>query len=182
MSRCKETCQHIVFGDISCKKHFAVRARLMWCDTPAVNLNHHVTGGSTVHTINIEIHATGAVSPEIPSRVFVISLHWFPHLRIRSRVSAQNRAQKLLSSKLSTKDQNSDLAFMQWVCSPKSEHGNSLHSQQQRITPKPSQLHQNFDFKLVSTFHFVTDHNDNTVPYRSSIRKMWITSEIPSRG
>ncbi len=46
----------------------------MWCDTPAVNLNHHVTGGSTVHTINIEIRATRAVSPEIPSRVFVISL------------------------------------------------------------------------------------------------------------
>ncbi len=34
-----------------------------------------MTGGSTVHTINIEIRATGAVSPEIPSRVFVISLH-----------------------------------------------------------------------------------------------------------
>ncbi len=37
--------------------------------------NHRLTGGSTVLTINIEIHATGAVSPEIPTSVFVISLH-----------------------------------------------------------------------------------------------------------
>ncbi len=36
--------------------------------------NHRLTGGSTVHTINIEIRATGAVSPEIPTSVFVISL------------------------------------------------------------------------------------------------------------
>ncbi len=47
----------------------------MWCDTPAVNLNHRVTGGSTVHSIKQEICATGPVSPEIPTSVFVISLH-----------------------------------------------------------------------------------------------------------
>ncbi len=32
----------------------------MWCDTPAVNLNHRGTGGSTVHSINTEIRATVA--------------------------------------------------------------------------------------------------------------------------
>ncbi len=37
--------------------------------------NHCPTGGSTVHTINIEIRTTGPVSPEIPTSVFVISLH-----------------------------------------------------------------------------------------------------------
>ncbi len=37
--------------------------------------NHRLTGGSTVHTINIEIRATVPVSPEIPTSVFVISLH-----------------------------------------------------------------------------------------------------------
>ncbi len=40
--------------------------------------NHCPTGGSTVHTINIEIRATGPVSPEIPTSVFVISLHFRP--------------------------------------------------------------------------------------------------------
>ncbi len=38
--------------------------------------NHHPTGGSTVHIINIEIRATVPVSPEIPTSVFVISLHY----------------------------------------------------------------------------------------------------------
>ncbi len=47
----------------------------MWYDTPAANLNHRVTGGSTVHSIKQEIRATGPVSPEIPTSVFVISLH-----------------------------------------------------------------------------------------------------------
>ncbi len=52
----------------------------MWCDTPAVNLNHRVTGGSTVHSIKQEIHATGPVSPEIPTSVFVITLQRaYPH-------------------------------------------------------------------------------------------------------
>ncbi len=32
----------------------------LWCDTPAVNLNHRSTGGSTVHSINMEIRATVA--------------------------------------------------------------------------------------------------------------------------
>ncbi len=32
----------------------------VWCDTPAVNLNHLGTGGSTVHSINMEIRATVA--------------------------------------------------------------------------------------------------------------------------
>ncbi len=49
----------------------------MWCDIPAVNFNYCLTGGSTVHTINIEIRATAPVSPEIPTSVFVISLHSF---------------------------------------------------------------------------------------------------------
>ncbi len=55
----------------------------MWCDTTAVNLNHRVTGGSTVHSINIEIRATGAVSPEISTSAFVISLHNDRNLRFR---------------------------------------------------------------------------------------------------
>ncbi len=32
----------------------------LWCDTPAVNLNHRGIGGSTVHSINLEIRATVA--------------------------------------------------------------------------------------------------------------------------
>ncbi len=32
----------------------------LWCDTPAVNLNHCGIGGSTVHSINTEIRATVA--------------------------------------------------------------------------------------------------------------------------
>ncbi len=108
----------------------------LWCDTPAVNLNHRGTGGSTVHSINTEIRAT------------VASLTWDTQLIVYdittlvptptdsfSCLCTKPHA-KLLSSKLSTKDQNSDLAFTQWVHSPKSEHGNSLSSQQQqRITP-----------------------------------------------
>ncbi len=35
-------------------------AASVWCDTPAVNLNHRGTGGSTVHSINMEIRATVA--------------------------------------------------------------------------------------------------------------------------
>ncbi len=34
--------------------------KFVWCDTPAVNLNHRGTGGSTVHSINTEIRATMA--------------------------------------------------------------------------------------------------------------------------
>ncbi len=118
----------------------------LWCDTPAVNLNHRGTGGSTVHSINIEIHAT------------VASLTWDTQLIVCdittlvptptdsfSCLCTQSRA-KLLSSKLSTKVPHPDLAFMQWVRSPKSEHGNSLSSQQQRITPETLQLHWDFDF------------------------------------
>ncbi len=39
---------------------YFLRYCLLWCDTPAVNLNHLGTGGSTVHSINTEIRATVA--------------------------------------------------------------------------------------------------------------------------
>ncbi len=45
----------------------------------------------------------------------------------------------------------SDLAFTQWVRSPKSGHGDSHSSQQQRITPN---FTSNSTFEPVSTFHF----------------------------
>ena len=71
----------------------------LWCDTPAVNLNHRLTGGSTVHTINIEIRATVPVSPEILTSVFVISLHWFPHREFVPK-AVHKICAKSLSSKI----------------------------------------------------------------------------------
>ncbi len=31
----------------------------VWCDTPAVNLNHHLIDGTTVYSINTEVPALG---------------------------------------------------------------------------------------------------------------------------
>ncbi len=52
-------CSSCVFVK-SCSTELCLQCAGMWCDTPAVNLNHRGTGGSTVHSINTEICATVA--------------------------------------------------------------------------------------------------------------------------
>ncbi len=84
-------------------------------DTPAVNLNHCVTGGSTVHSINIEICATVPVSPEIPTSVFVISLH-----RINTEVKG-GKIDRNLGSPPPVQTGQSDLQLLTQATRPTSQ-------------------------------------------------------------
>ena len=66
---------------------------------------------------------------------------------------------------------------MQWVHSPKSGHGNSHSSQQQRIMPN---FTSDSTFEPVSTFHFTYD--DNTTPNGPPVCAMSISIKIKRWG